>query len=123
MLFFEICYIIFCILLAALNASLIAEGKTIYHWINGLLHIAAATVAAFIWWLPAFIIVLCLARIFFDFMLNIFRGLPLAYVPLNPKSVVDKVEKRIFGTNAFFPKAIYFLTSFSLNAIYLIFIK
>ena len=119
MVVFEILYLAFTILFAAINAMWIKEGKHINHTINGLIHLAAAVTAAFVWWIPAFVIILCNANVIFSISLNIFRGLPINYVSLNPESIIDKVERKIFGSDFYTPKIVYLIISLSLNAIYL----
>ena len=122
MLFFELTYIAFCIVFAAINAGLIKSGKRIYHGFNGSLHIAAALACGYFWWRGGFFIILLNSRVFFDYFLNIFRGMPLGYVPLEPKSLVDKVEKKLFGRDAYLPKIVWLCISLVLNAVYFIFL-
>lgn len=123
MLFFEIGYCLFCIFLAAVNSDLINSGKRIYHAINGGIHIAAAFAIGYFWWWPLSLALLCNTRLFFDYALNLIRGLPLAYVSPAPKSWTDKAEKKLFGTDAYTPKIILLLVSFAINAVYFIFIR
>ena len=120
MIVFEMLYIIFCIILAAINADLIKHEKRIYHWLNGIIHLTAAFICGWLYWWPGVIIILCNSRLFFDVLLNVFRGLPIDYVPANPKSFADKWEKKIFGNNGILPKIIYLAVSIALNIIYLI---
>ena len=120
MIVFEILYIIFCIILSKINSDLIKDGKKIYHWLNGLIHLTAAFIFGWLYWWPGVIIILCNSRVFFDALLNVFRGLPLDYVPLKPTALTDKIEKKIFGMNGILPKVIYLSISIALNIIYLI---
>ena len=103
-------YIPFCVAFAWLNAKWITDGKQIRHGWNGLLHLAVAVSIGY-FNLRAGIAVLFIARVFFDWSLNLFRGLPLGYVSLNPKSIVDKIEKAIFKLDGITPKIIYLLIS------------
>lgn len=97
----------FCILLAFLNAYLIKKGRRIYHAINGALHLLAASAIGYYYGWELGVATLFVVRVFFDWSLNIFRGLPLGYVSLKPKSIVDKIEKFIFKMNGILPKIIY----------------
>jgi len=56
-------------------------------------------------------------RVAFDWMLNIFRKLPLDYVSKSPKAITDRIEKWIFGDDGFLPKAIYILISIIINVL------
>jgi len=100
-------YIPFCIWLAYNNAQRIKDDKPIKHWLNGLLHILTAILATFFeGWLIGLSVLLSV-RIAFNTALNLFRGLPIDYVSQKPKSVMDKVEKLIFGNNGWIPLIIY----------------
>lgn len=102
-----VAYIPFIIWLAWDNSKRIKQGKIIHHWLNGSLHILTAiTALCFEGWQIA-VAVLLVARIVFNTALNIFRGLPIDYVSQKPKSVVDKVEKKLFGNNGWLPLIIY----------------
>lgn len=102
-------YIPFCIFYAWLNARWISRNRRIYHGLNGAIHIvAAAVVGWFVVWYHA-ITVLLIARVAFDWPLNLFRGLPLGYVSPKPKSIVDRAEKAVFGLNGILPKVIYII--------------
>jgi hypothetical protein len=46
------------------------------------------------------------------------RGLPIDYVARNPKSIVDKFEKSIFGMDGILPKIIYLAIIIALNILY-----
>lgn len=108
-------YIIPCVIFAKINERWTqkvdwANGKKIKHFWNGLLHCAAAVAAWFIfkqWQAP--LIILFLARLVFDTSYYLFMGHSLDYVTLTPKSIVDKVEQRVFGKNGLIPKIIYAL--------------
>lgn len=122
MLIFECLYILWCVAFAAINSQWIKEGKHIYHFWNGLIHCIAATVCAVFWWIPGAILILLNSRLFFDVSLNLFRGLPINYVPISPKSIADKIEINIFGRDGYLPKLIWLSLSISGNVIYYVFI-
>lgn len=100
-------YIPFCIFYAWLNARWIAKEKRIYHGLNGAIHIVVAAVVAWFTHWYHFFTVLLIARVAFDWALNLFRRLPLNYVSPKPKSIVDRAEKTVFGLNGILPKVIY----------------
>ncbi len=102
-----IAYALFCIAFAWLNSFLIKKGKRIYHALNGLLHIAAAVAGWHFWGWQIGVAILFVARLFFDVSLNLFRGKAIDYVSPNPKSIVDKVEKKLFRTDGISPKILY----------------
>jgi hypothetical protein len=107
-------YIPFCILFAWLNAKWIEKNKRIYHGINGAIHIIAAGAFAYYTEWYNFLTTLLIARLFFDVSLNLFRGLRINYVPLNPKSIVDKLEQKVFGKDGYTPKIIYLVLIISI---------
>lgn len=125
MIWYELSYIVFAILLANLNAYLIKKGKfkKIYHPINGAIHIAASLFIGIKYWFPLTIAILCNTRIFFDYLLNIFRGEPLSYVPTKPTAISDRIEKYFFANDAYTPKLIYLILSLLINMLYFVFIK
>lgn len=102
-----IAYGLFCVAFAKLNAVLIKANKRIYHGLNGLLHLAAAVAGWYFFDWKIGLAILFVARLVFDTSLNLFRGLPLSYVPRAPKSIVDKVEKKIFKNEGLVPKIVY----------------
>jgi hypothetical protein len=108
--------------IAKLNAISIKNGKykNIKHGWQGALHIALAIACAltFVWY-TAFII-LCEARVVFNTALNGFRGLPIDYVTSEkrPASILDRIEKRVFGMNGWLPLLIYFISWVGINLIY-----
>ncbi len=97
----------FCIAFAWLNSFLIKKGKRIYHALNGVLHIAAAVAGWHFWGWQIGVAILFVARLFFDVALNLFRGLAIDYIPVNPKSTIDKIEKKVFNNDGIMPKLIY----------------
>lgn len=112
-------YIIFCIILAYINYRLIINDRRIYHALNGLAHLAFWIIVHLTMgsW-PLTLAMPFIARLFFDVALNLFRGLPLDYVPRNPKSIADKVEKAVFGSAGFTPKLIWLIIIVALITIY-----
>jgi hypothetical protein len=113
---YEASYLLFCIALAYINYRVIAADLRVYHALNGVAHL--------ICWIVCYLLtkniwlVLTLpfiGRLFFDTMLNLLRGLPVDYVPKNPKSIVDKTEKKVFGNNGILPKLIYLAIIIGLN--------
>ena len=100
-------YIPFCVFFAWLNAKWIAEKRSIKHGLNGLLHIVVACLVSFFDRWQSGVALLFITRVFFDVSLNFFRGLPFDYVSPNPKSIIDKWEKKLFGSEAIVPKIIY----------------
>ncbi len=123
MIVFEIIYIAFVILLAVANAITIKEKKYPSHLLNAILHISAAIATAIIWWIPGFIIILCNTNVVFSISLNLFRGERINYISPDPKSWIDKLEKKLFGNDFYTPKVIYILVSITLNVLYLVFIR
>jgi hypothetical protein len=118
MILFQLLYAAFCICFAGLNAYLINKGKRIYHGLNACIHIGAAMYAGITYhWLIG-IAVLLVARVFFDWFLNIFRKLPLNYVPSKPKSYADKIEKWLFGKDGILPKIAWIVIAAFLNVVY-----
>lgn len=118
MILYQILYMLICIPFAYLNKEWIDKGKKILHGYNGLLHLIAASVGWWAWSWEVFIVVLLDARIVFDITLNKFRGLEFDYVPLKPKSIVDKIEQKIFGDDGVTPKIVYAFFTLGLNVIY-----
>lgn len=97
----------FCIGFAALNAYWIRKDKRILHGLNGLAH---ALIIGFCGYTIDWFIVIPMlfqGRLMFDVALNLFRGKEFDYVPENPKSIIDKIEKKVFGEDGVFPKVIY----------------
>lgn len=110
-----ILYGLFCIGLAWINAKLIAKGRRIYHGLNGGLHLVVAGLFLYYAGAVSAITALLVARVAFDWSLNLFRGLPIDYVPKKPKSWVDKIEKVVFLENGILPKIIYIFFIIMLN--------
>jgi len=107
-------YIPFCIFFAWLNAKWIAKDKKILHGINGGIHLVAAFLFAYYTEWYHFFTTLLIARLFFDVSLNLFRGLEINYVPLKPKSIVDKIEQWVFKKDGYTPKVVYLILIISI---------
>lgn len=118
MIFYEIAYTLLCIPFAALNARWIEKGYRILHGWNGAIHIAAATVGWILWDWEVLFIILLNTRIVFDSWLSVFRGLGWNYVSPEPKSIADKIEKKVFGSNVLFARISYGVASIILNVVY-----
>lgn len=109
-----------CVLFAYINKGWIDKGRKVLHAYNGLLHLVAAGVAYWAWSWELSLIVLFEARIVFDIALNKMRGLEFDYVTPDPKSIIDKVEQKIFGDDGVTPKIVYAFFALGLNVIYFI---
>lgn len=120
MIWIEIAYAFAVIALAGYNARLIYKGKRIKHFWNGLLHLTVAVAASGLQWsLWLLLIILLNTRLLFNYWLNIFRdGIRWNYVPAKPKSIVDQVEKFIFGRSFLMPLAAYLLADIIIHVIY-----
>lgn len=104
-----IAYALFSVAFAWLNSYWIKQNKRIYHGINGAIHLLAAGAGWYLFSWQIGLAILFVARLFFDVSLNLFRGLSIDYVSPNPKSIVDRVEKKLFKLNGIVPKLIYLL--------------
>jgi hypothetical protein len=104
-----------CGAMACLDAEKISEGKKVNHFLNGFIHLAVALVAVYIFDWKIGLAILFQSRVIFDVSLNLFRGLGIDYVSLNPASLVDRFEKKIFGTDGITPKIVYLFISIILN--------
>src|SRR5215207_9934883 len=96
--------------LAFFDAHKIVKGKWIKHGVNGLVYIAMLAVPFFVfnnWWL--ILSLLFIRLIVFNIFLSLFRGLSWDYMPLMPASIVDKLAKKVFGTNGLVMYSIYTL--------------
>lgn len=92
----EIIYAFFCIAFAKWNAVRFSKGKTVYHGVNGAIHIIKACICGWFFGICAGLAILCLARVVFDGALNWFRFKTFDYTPENPKSILDIIEKWFF---------------------------
>ena len=115
MLLIQLLYAIACVNLAYVNFRLIDSGRRVYHALNGLLHLTAAVIVGICVHPLGAICILLVARLVFDIALNRFRGLPMNYVPAKPKSIVDRIERWVFGRDGYEPKLWYLTALFILN--------
>lgn len=115
----QLFYILFCIGLAYINYRVIIADRKVFHGLNALLHVVFWVV---VWFKTKDALLVAMlpfiGRLFFDCALNLMRGREIEYVPLNPKSWVDKAEKKIFDGDGLLPKAIWLLIIILLNILY-----
>lgn len=101
--------------LAKIDATLIFNSKTIKHGINGLVYSLIIAIPYFIfkdYWLIA--VLLFDRLLFFNLFLSHFRGVGWLYMPLNPKSITDKIARIIFYNNGALMYLVYFIVLLSL---------
>lgn len=106
-LFFLLLYGGFCVWFAKVNYVWIYEQKKVKHFWNGLVHLTASAIAYYFFGWRAAMAILLIARLVFDVALNLFRGMGIDYVSPKPKSIVDKIEKKLFKQDSITPKIIY----------------
>jgi hypothetical protein len=104
-----IAYGVICIFWAIANGRYINADGPILHWANMIIH---ATTCGYFALSVSWILGLAMffeARPFFDTTLYLtrFGWKKIWYVPDNPSSVIDRLEKAIFGNNGWLPKLIY----------------
>jgi hypothetical protein len=119
----EIVYALFCIFWAYLNYIIIERlDDEVKHWFNGLMHLSVCIFSGFAIHFLAAITMLLIGRLFFDVSLNIFRmgWRNIGYVPRYPKSIIDKIEKKVFGKDGITPKIIYTALIALLNIVYIV---
>lgn len=96
--------------LAQYDAGRIKKGGWIYHGINWAVYIAMIAVPWYFfrdWWLVA---ALLFERLLvFNIALSLYRKLPFDYVSPNPKSIIDRMAKAVFGNNGKLMYAVYLL--------------
>ncbi len=106
-----------CLLMAGVNYDRIHHDKVINHNINGFIHIACWILSYLYlrsWHVLMFPFI---GRLFFDVILDTLRGKDIGYVSPNPKSAVDKLEKKIWGENGVTPKCFYLLIILFINVL------
>jgi hypothetical protein len=81
--------------LAWWNYKRITNNKSINHFVNGALHIAASLLIGFFTQWNYAIANLFITRVVFDTVLNVLREKGLGYMSPEPASVVDQVESAI----------------------------
>ena len=120
---YEVAYIILCVVLAYINYRVIIADKKVWHWLNGVVHLACWCTTY--WFTKNWLLVAAMpfiGRLFFDTVLNLMRGLPLDYVSSWVKkgdrrsSWLDRIEWKIFH-NGLLPKMVYLLIIAALNII------
>jgi hypothetical protein len=116
----QIAYAVFCVFFAFVNYWQIEKvNDHVRHGINGTFHaITSLYFGIFVHWALG-LSILFGARLTFDITLNLLRigVFGIFYVPKNPKSIVDKIEKFVFKNNAVVPKAIYAIIITVLNTL------
>lgn len=116
----EIAYAIWCVFWAYANyRAIVFANENILHGINGLCHLS---ICIYFWIVIHWTIGLAMffyGRSIFDTCLNWFRmgWRNIGYVPKNPKSITDKMEKKVFGKNGILPKVLYIVIAIILNLI------
>ncbi len=110
----QLLYTLFCIGLAYDNSLRIKKGKKISHNLNGALHLVIASLAVWAWGLFG-IVFLFIGAVVFDVALNLWRNLGIFYTPLKPESLVDRLERKVFGTREALMKGIYLGIIIGLN--------
>jgi hypothetical protein len=106
----QIIYIIWCIFFAYLNYIIIEKlNERVRHGINGAMHLLICIYFGIAIHFTVGLSMLFIGRLFFDTSLNIFRmgWRNIGYVPRYPKSIADKIEKKVFGKDGITPKVIY----------------
>lgn len=99
----KIAYIVFCVLFAKWNAVRCIQDKKIRHGINGAIHLILAFLIGYLYGWKYSVWTLFAGRVFFDAAINYFRFGIIDYVPSNPKSIVDQLEKKVFGNDKTLP--------------------
>jgi hypothetical protein len=91
------------------HARLIKEGRPILHGLWGLLYAVLIGIAIWLLWpavsllhsVVAFALACACARLpVFSIILNCLRGERWYYVPVKPKSILDRFSKWLFGIHA-----------------------
>jgi hypothetical protein len=112
-------YAVLCVGFALLNAKVIKDDHPVYHGVNfWCFHVPCAILMDMKLdnhWI--FLAAPLIGRVAFDWPLNLFRGEPVDYVPENPKSLLDRMEKSVFGMDGCTPKIIYLLLLIPVNLI------
>lgn len=112
----QIAWVVFCLFFAYVNYRLIEKvQERVRHGINGVFGAVTCTYfGIFVDWKLGLAMAFE-ARLFFDWSLNLWRGRPLGYVSLSPRSLIDKAEKKVFGLNGILPKVLYAIAIILLN--------
>lgn len=112
----QVIYIAFCVAFAYINARWIKRDLKINHAWNGLAHIAVITTIALLsQHYLLFAILPFIGKSFFDIALNLFRHIPIGYIPQEPKSKLDQFEKWVFVDDGICAKSFYIAIAVCLN--------
>lgn len=98
-----------CWLMADADADTIRRGRKVSHFFNAVIHLLVALVISVsVNWIAG-LASLFQAKAAFDMTLNVrrFGWKGLFYVPANPDSWLDRLEKTLFGSNGWLPKLFY----------------
>jgi hypothetical protein len=105
----QIAWVVFCLFFAYVNYRLIEKvQERVRHGINGIF--GAVTCAYFglcVDWRLG-LVMLFEGRLFFDSLLNFLRFKRINYVSPKPASIIDQLEKKVFGLDGYTPKILYF---------------
>lgn len=118
--FLEILYAIICIGLAYWNYKIIEADKKIFHGLNGAIHFFLWMLSTYLSTWQILIAMPFIGRLVFDWALNSFRGLHPSYVPVDPKSIIDKIEKKVFGNDGYAVKEMYLFIIVLVNAYFIV---
>ncbi|HEX7906220.1 MAG TPA: hypothetical protein VF487_20240 [Chitinophagaceae bacterium] len=112
----QIAWLLFCLFFAYANYVVIEKvNERIRHGINGIFGVATSLYFGLaVYWLLG-LSMLFIARLFFDSFLSLLRFQRINYVSLKPKSIIDQVEKFVFGMDGYTPKIIYLIVIIVLN--------
>lgn len=111
----QILNIVLCIFMAKLDSKTISLGRRPNHWLNALIHLTIASFGLIVFGWAIGVAILFESNIAFNVALNLFRNKSVDYVSSRPASLVDQLEKKIFGKNGLLPKVIYLALSIILN--------
>lgn len=116
----QIIYVIWCVFWAYANyRGIVFANVWVLHGVNGLLHGSIWYGMVLIskdWQILA--VAPFIGKLFFDVALSMLRELPLIYIPVKPKSILDRIEKRLFFNNGVYAKVTYAVLIIALNIYY-----
>lgn len=113
----QLIYCLWVVFLAYINAGWIKNAYRVRHFFNGAAHLILAGVLWYHFGLLVAVASLCLIRVVFDGALYLFLGLPFDYAPTKPRSIVDRLEQKVFGKNGITPKLFWLAVAIILNLI------
>jgi predicted permease len=117
----QIVYAVWCVFWAYANYRAIDHAnERILHGINGLCHLSICIYFGIVIHWMIGLAMFFSSRAIFDTFLNLFRmgWRNIGYVPKNPKSIADKLEKKVFGKKGILPKVIYLIIAIILTIYY-----